>query len=272
MEGRASFAGVSGVECCRCRRLPSRSACAPPGQRPQGPDARHVPHPCSTLPPHPAGPTDFDDRGPPSRFDGPRGGGGPGARGPMRDRVVGGDLAYHASHGVAALLDAPLPPGAPADAVTHLLARRSRAELYDYLAQMQGLLARNPSQVGGGGRGAQRRGRRSPACLAPLLAEAPRQLGDRSRLGGQDELDRAGAPMLQGPCSCLWAAQPLPAAPAHQVARSSPPPAGAPDPGGQPAAHKGALPDAGGAPVVASFCACVWQGRGVPSRARQAGI
>lgn len=65
----------------------------------------------------------------------------------MRDRVVGGDLAYHASHGVAALLDAPLAPGSPADAVTHLLARRSRAELYDYLAQMQGLLQRNPVQA-----------------------------------------------------------------------------------------------------------------------------
>lgn len=68
-------------------------------------------------------------------------------RRPMRDRVVGGDLAYHASHGVAALLDAPLPPGAPADSITHLLARRSRSELYDYLAQMQGLLQRNPGQA-----------------------------------------------------------------------------------------------------------------------------
>ena len=65
----------------------------------------------------------------------------------MRDRVVGGDLAYHASHGVAALLDAPLPAGVPADGITHLLARRSRAELYDYLAQMKGLLQRNPAQA-----------------------------------------------------------------------------------------------------------------------------
>lgn len=90
---------------------------------------------------------DFDDqRGPPSRFDDRGGPGGPGRR-PMRDRVVGGDLAYHASHGVAALLDAPLAPGAPADAITHLLARRSRAELYDYLAQMKGLLQRNPTQA-----------------------------------------------------------------------------------------------------------------------------
>ncbi|KAI3435585.1 hypothetical protein D9Q98_001650 [Chlorella vulgaris] len=97
---------------------------------------------------------DFDDhRGPPpprgggpGGFEGPLQGGGRG-RTPMRDRVVGGDLAYHASHGVAALLDAPLAPGSPADAVTHLLARRSRAELYDYLAQMQGLLQRNPVQA-----------------------------------------------------------------------------------------------------------------------------
>ncbi|PRW59679.1 cleavage stimulating factor 64-like [Chlorella sorokiniana] len=89
---------------------------------------------------------EFDDRGPPPRFDDRGGPGGMGRR-PMRDRVVGGDLAYHASHGVAALLDAPLPPGAPADSITHLLARRSRAELYDYLAQMQGLLQRNPGQA-----------------------------------------------------------------------------------------------------------------------------
>ena len=91
--------------------------------------------------------TDFEDyRGPPPRFDERGAPGGPGRR-PMRDRVVGGDLAYHAAHGVAALLDVPLPPGAPADAITHLLARRSRAELYDYLAQMKGLLQRNPTQA-----------------------------------------------------------------------------------------------------------------------------
>ncbi|KAI7839879.1 hypothetical protein COHA_006359 [Chlorella ohadii] len=88
---------------------------------------------------------EFDDRGPPPRFD-DRGPSGMGRR-PMRDRVVGGDLSYHASHGVATLLAAPLPPGAPADSITHLLARRSRSELYDYLAQMQGLLQRNPGQA-----------------------------------------------------------------------------------------------------------------------------
>jgi hypothetical protein len=65
----------------------------------------------------------------------------------MRDRVVGGDLAYHAAHGVATLLGAPLAPGAPPDAVTHLLARRSRAELYDYLAQVQEMVGRNPAQA-----------------------------------------------------------------------------------------------------------------------------
>jgi hypothetical protein len=96
--------------------------------------AQHVQRTCAEFDDHRGAPPRFDDRG------------GPGRR-PMRDRVVGGDLAYHASHGVAALLDAPLPPGAPADALTHLLARRSRAELYDYLAQVQGLLQRTPGQA-----------------------------------------------------------------------------------------------------------------------------
>ena len=100
----------------------------------------------------PAATAEFEERGPPqSRFDAGPGGGSAGGRGggrpPMRDRVVGGDLAYHAAHGVAALLDAPLPPGAPADQITHLLARRSRAELYEYLSQMQGALQRNPGQA-----------------------------------------------------------------------------------------------------------------------------
>lgn len=129
---------------------------------------------------------DFD--GPPP----PRGGGGfeppgrGGGRPPLRDRVVGGDLAYHASHGVAALLEAPLPPGAPADALTHLLARRSRAELYDYLAQMQGLLQRNPTQ-------ARQILADNPQLTKALFQMQARAGAGRARGGGWDlrELERA---------------------------------------------------------------------------------
>eukprot|EP00887_Chlorella_sp_A99_P006185 scaffold3.g6185.t1 len=80
-----------------------------------------------------------DDRG---RFDDRRG-----PPPPQRDRVVGGDLAYHSGLGVASLLGAPAAPGVPADQITALLARKTRSELYDYLAQMQGLLRQNPHQA-----------------------------------------------------------------------------------------------------------------------------
>ena len=128
----------------------------------------------------------------------------------MRDRVVGGDLAYHASHGVAALLDAPLAPGAPADAITHLLARRSRAELYDYLAQMKGLLQRNPTQA------------RQILVDNPQLAKALFQMQVRFRTGG-------------GAVTSLWhpawraydhvpPAPPKPTSPhTHRLARPPPP-------------------------------------------------
>jgi hypothetical protein len=60
---------------------------------------------------------------------------------------VGGDLAYHSSVGMSALLGQQAPPGAPADQLTMLLARKTRSELYEYLTQMQGLLAQNPAQA-----------------------------------------------------------------------------------------------------------------------------
>lgn len=138
-----------------------------------------------TAPPafHPPSlPPEFDDRGPPPRFDDRGGPGGMGRR-PMRDRVVGGDLAYHASHGVAALLDAPLPPGTPADSITHLLARRSRSELYDYLAQMQGLLQRNPAQA------------RQILADNPALTKALFQM----------EVGAAEGGALRGAGGCWWA-------------------------------------------------------------------
>ena len=37
------------------------------------------------------------------------------------------------------MLGQPAAPGAPADALTMMLARKTRSELYDYMAQMQGL-------------------------------------------------------------------------------------------------------------------------------------
>ena len=65
----------------------------------------------------------------------------------QRDRIVGGDLAYHSSLGVATLLGAPIPLGAPADQITSVLARKTRNELYELLNQMKGLMQANPTQA-----------------------------------------------------------------------------------------------------------------------------
>jgi hypothetical protein len=76
------------------------------------------------------------DRHPDERWRGPP---------PSTNKLVGGDLAYHAARGVATLLgDAVPPPGAHADAITVLLARRTRSELYDYLDRMKAMAQRNP--------------------------------------------------------------------------------------------------------------------------------
>lgn len=64
-----------------------------------------------------------------------------------RSQLVGADLAYHASHGVAALLGTPSAPGAPADAITATLARKTRSELWEYLAQTKALAQADPGQA-----------------------------------------------------------------------------------------------------------------------------
>ncbi|KDD74392.1 hypothetical protein H632_c1346p0, partial [Helicosporidium sp. ATCC 50920] len=89
-------------------------------------------------------PGSFDDRGGPGA--GVRGGSQAMAN---RSRVVGGDLAFHSALGVSSLLgqDPSAPPRA--DALTQLLARKTRSELYVVLAQMQSLLLQNPQQARG---------------------------------------------------------------------------------------------------------------------------
>lgn len=64
-----------------------------------------------------------------------------------RQKVVGGDLAYHSSQGMSVLLGQPDQPNAPADQLTLILARKTRSELYEYLSQMQALLAQHPHQA-----------------------------------------------------------------------------------------------------------------------------
>ncbi|KAG7670067.1 hypothetical protein KSW81_008205 [Nannochloris sp. 'desiccata'] len=62
-------------------------------------------------------------------------------------KLVGGDLAYHSSQGMSVLLGQDPTPNAPADQLTKMLARKTRSELYEYLAQMQSLLHQNPQQA-----------------------------------------------------------------------------------------------------------------------------
>ncbi|GAB4815397.1 hypothetical protein N2152v2_002443 [Parachlorella kessleri] len=69
------------------------------------------------------------------------------SRRPVRNRMVGADLAYHASHGMSTLLGQPAQPGAPADATSVMLARKTRQELWEYLNQMKSLVQQNPQQA-----------------------------------------------------------------------------------------------------------------------------
>lgn len=96
---------------------------------------------CVMHPPKSSSPPADEGRGG-GRFDDRRG-----PPPPQRDRVVGGDLSYHSALGVANLLGQPAQPGMPADQITALLARKTRSELYDYLAQVQLLLRQNPHQA-----------------------------------------------------------------------------------------------------------------------------
>ena len=64
-----------------------------------------------------------------------------------RGKLVGGDLAYHSAQGMRVLLGEQPQNNAPADQLTVMLARKTRSELYEYLAQMQGLLHQNPHQA-----------------------------------------------------------------------------------------------------------------------------
>ena len=68
-------------------------------------------------------------------------------RGGTRNKIIGADLAYHSSQGMAALLGQKYQPGDPADALTQLLARKTRSELYEYLSQMQTLMHHDPQQA-----------------------------------------------------------------------------------------------------------------------------
>lgn len=104
-------------------------------------------------------------------FDGLRGGGpgGPGDRA-QRDRVVGGDLSYHSALGVASLLGQPAAPGTAADAITVLLARKTRGEMYDYLAAV-----RLPTRV-------------PVVCLCVGVCEGMGVLGGRGGLQNCSEL------------------------------------------------------------------------------------
>ncbi|KAK2078815.1 hypothetical protein QBZ16_003655 [Prototheca wickerhamii] len=79
-----------------------------------------------------AGPGGFD-RAPPGGMGRPS----------NTSRVIGGDLAYHSALGASQLLGGGLSPGDPADALTKLLARRSRQELYGLLAQVQAFARRD---------------------------------------------------------------------------------------------------------------------------------
>jgi Hinge domain of cleavage stimulation factor subunit 2/RNA recognition motif. (a.k.a. RRM, RBD, or RNP domain) len=68
-------------------------------------------------------------------------------RAASRTKLVGADLAYHSSQGMSVLLGQDPNPNAPADQLTKMLARKTRSELYEYLAQMQSLLQQNPQQA-----------------------------------------------------------------------------------------------------------------------------
>jgi cleavage stimulation factor subunit 2 len=68
-------------------------------------------------------------------------------RATSRTKLVGADLAYHSSQGMSVLLGQDPTPSAPADQLTKMLARKTRSELYEYLAQMQSLLHQNPQQA-----------------------------------------------------------------------------------------------------------------------------
>lgn len=69
-------------------------------------------------------------------------------RHPMtRNKVVGADLAYHSSQGMAVLLGQAADANVPADQLTMILSRKTRSELYEYLSQMQAMLRQNPEQA-----------------------------------------------------------------------------------------------------------------------------
>lgn len=79
-------------------------------------------------------------------FQGPPEGYRPGRSG-VRNKTIGADLAYHSSLGMDSLIGKNSQVGEPADQLTLLLARKTRSELYEYLAQMQYLLHQNPQQA-----------------------------------------------------------------------------------------------------------------------------
>ena len=64
-----------------------------------------------------------------------------------RSKVVGADLAYHSSQGMAVLLGQTADASIPADQLTMMLSRKTRSELYDYLSQMQAISRQNPDQA-----------------------------------------------------------------------------------------------------------------------------
>ena len=68
-------------------------------------------------------------------------------RAASRKKLVGADLAYHSSQGMSVLLGQDPNPNAPADQLTKMLMRKTRSELYEYLAQMQSLLHQSPQQA-----------------------------------------------------------------------------------------------------------------------------
>lgn len=69
-------------------------------------------------------------------------------RHPMsRSKVVGADLAYHSSQGMAVLLGQTADASIPADQLTMMLSRKTRSELYEYLSQMQTISRQNPDQA-----------------------------------------------------------------------------------------------------------------------------
>lgn len=90
----------------------------------------------------PPGSGDFRPRREDDRYGDDRG-----RRLPPRARMVGADLAYHAAQGMSTLLGESTQPGAPADAITATLARKTRSELWEYMSQMKTLVQQNAAQA-----------------------------------------------------------------------------------------------------------------------------